>query len=472
MCLLNQMRKYAGLGWLCLCIVFITNVVKAQTTKVEKIEAYMTRAHELGLFKGNVLVADDGKVLYKAAMGFTDASEKTPLTTQYRFHIGSIAKEFDAVGLMMLKDQGKLSLDDKISKYLPQLPAWANTISIKNLLQYTSGIPDVKWKTVKSDADDMADLMQLTKLDFEPGSQYAYNNNNVFLRRRIIEKITGMPFNQFVQQKILQPCGMNNSLVDPDDTAPLMARAYDKEHHQDPLTVPISGWTAVTLDDFYKWAQVIDNFKLISQQSTRDILIPVGPDKQAGLGGGGVDDAGKLTNHVHDGTAYNYQALLVSDVPKGRTLILLTNNKNVSLYQFNTAIQAILDGQPYAQPAKSMLTSFQNKLDSLSGDQFIAFYNNLKKTNAGEYGFEDENTLNEIGYYLLGKNRMDDAIIVFEYNTKLFPNSWNVFDSLGEAYNNKGDKQKALLSYKKSVQLNPNSQTGKDIIKKLEQPGN
>lgn len=431
----------------------------------------MTRAHELGLFKGNILVADDGKVLYETAMGFTGASEKTPLTTQYRFHIGSIAKEFDAVALMMLKDQGKLSLDDKVSKYLPQLPAWANTITIKNLLQYTSGIPDVKWKTVKTDADDMADLMQLKKLDFEPGSSYAYNNNNVFLRRRIIEKITGITFNQFVEQKILASSGMNNSVVDPGDDVPLMARAYNKNHQQDPLTVPISGWTAVTLDDFYKWAQAIADFKLISPQSTKDILIPVAPGKQAGLGGGSMD-GDKLVSHIHDGTAYNYQALLVSDAPKGRTVILLTNSKNVSLYQFNTAIQAILDGQPYTQPAKSILISFQNKLDSLTADQFIAFYNDLKKTNAAEYGFDDENSLNEIGYYLLGKNRMTDAIIVFEYNTKLFPNSWNVFDSLGEAYADKGDKQKALLNYKKSVQLNPNSQSGKDIIKKLEQPGN
>ena len=183
-------------------------------------------------------------------------------------------------------------------------------------------------------------------------------------------------------------------------------------------------------------------------------------------------DGDKLISHSHDGTAYDYQALLVSDPPKGRTVILLTNNKNVSLYNFNTAIQAILDDQPYAKPAKSISISFQNKLDSLTGDQFIAFYNDLKKTHAEEYGFDDENTLNEIGYYFLGKNKMADAIIVFEYNTKLFPNSWNVFDSLGEAYADKGDKEKALLNYKKSVQLNPNSQSGKDIIKKLEQPGN
>ena len=97
---------------------------------------------------------------------------------------------------MMLKEQGKLTLDDKISKFLPELPAWANTINVKILLQYTSGLPDVKWSSVKNDGDDLKDLMQLKKLDFEPGSNYAYNNNNVFLQRRIIEKITAIKFIQ------------------------------------------------------------------------------------------------------------------------------------------------------------------------------------------------------------------------------------------------------------------------------------
>lgn len=424
------MKKQAGFILLFLCVVFFNNAVTAQSAKTEKIETYMKRVRELGLFKGNVLVADNGKVVYEAAMGFTDFTEKTLLSTKYRFHIGSIAKEFDAVALMMLKDEGKLSLDDKISKYLPELPAWANTISIRNLLQYTSGLPDVNWNTVKSDADNMANLMQLKKLDFEPGSNYFYNNNNVFLRRRIVEKITGMPFNRFVEQKILAPCGMTNSVIDPDDNTPLFARGYDKNHKPDPVNIPISGWTAVTLQDFYKWALAIADFKLITPQSTRDILIPAGPNSQSGLGGGTME-GNKLLTHTHDGTAYNHQALLTTDVLKGRTVILLTNSKNVSLYQFNGAIQAILDDKPYPKPAKSILITFQSKIDSLTGNQLIAFYNELKKTNFDEYGFDDENTLNDIGYYLLGKKRMTDAIIVFEYDTRLFPKSWNVYDSLG-----------------------------------------
>jgi CubicO group peptidase (beta-lactamase class C family) len=154
-------------------------------------------------------------VVYQSPIGKADASGKDMLTADYRFHIGSIAKEFNGVGIMLLKEERNLSLDDKVSKYLPELPAWANKISILNLLQYTSGLPNIKWETVKSDADIMNDLKKLDTLLFEPGTNYYYNNNNVFLQRRIIERITGMPFNAFVKQQLLIPANMNYSVVDP-----------------------------------------------------------------------------------------------------------------------------------------------------------------------------------------------------------------------------------------------------------------
>jgi CubicO group peptidase (beta-lactamase class C family) len=226
----------------------------AQQTKAANIDTLIQRANKLGLFNGNVLVADHGKIIYKAAIGYADARRTIKLTDQYRFHIGSIAKEFNAVGIMMLEEQGKLTLDDKVSKYLPQLPAWAGKISVINLLQYTSGLPDVKWKTVKDDAGNMADLMKIDSLDFEPGKKYAYNNNNVFLQRRIIEKITGQSFKQFVEDHELKATGMNTAIVDPDENDKLVAQSYNNDGKPDGLVYPISGWTAVTLDDFYAWA--------------------------------------------------------------------------------------------------------------------------------------------------------------------------------------------------------------------------
>lgn len=449
-----------------LSLLLVSGITSAQN-KTATIDSMLSRTNRLGLFKGNVLVVDNNKIVYKGALGFTDASQTSKLTTAYRFHIGSIAKEFNAVAIMMLKEQGKLSVDDKVSKYLTNLPAWANTIAIKNLLQYTSGLPDLKWKTVKNDADIWADMRKIEKLDFEPGTNYAYNNSNTFLQRRIIEKITGLTFNEFVIQKMLKPCGMSNSVIDPDDNAPLMAKSYNNNLQPSSLIYPITGWTAVTLNDFYRWEKALENFKLINPASTKEILTPFAPNKQCGLGGGSIE-GNKIIIHEHDGTSLNYQALLTANTTLGRTVILMTNNKQNNLYDVDRAIQAILDNKPYQQPKKAVLAAFNKQLDSLKGQQIISFYNNLKAKYAADYGFENESSLNEIGYSLKNSNRIDDAIIVFEYNTTLFPTSGNMFDSLGEAYYAKGDKEKALLNYKRSLQLDPTNTTAKAVITELE----
>jgi len=320
--------------------------LSAQNNNAALISKYLKDAQQTGLFNGNVLAVDHGKVVLKAAYGYADAAKQTHLNTNYRFHIGSVAKEFDAIGIMVLQEQGKLKLTDKVADYFPELPAWAQTVSIKNLLQYTSGLPEVKFKTVNSDADNWADLKQLQQLDFEPGTQYAYNNNNTFLRRQIISKITGMPFNEFVQGIVFKKAGITNGLVDPDESAPLMARSFNDSFVQDGLAVPISGWTALNLDDLYKWSESIVNFRLINASSTRQIITPFAPENQTGLGGGTMK-ANKVLTHVHDGSAMHYQALLSANTTKGRTIIILTNQRRNNVYDIADAIEAILEGKAY-----------------------------------------------------------------------------------------------------------------------------
>ena len=327
-----------------LLLLLITSIASAQN-KFATIDSLIKQKNKQGLFNGNVLVMENGKVLYKTAIGYADTTKQVKLTTAHRFHIGSIAKEFNAVSIMMLQEQGKLNINDKITKYLTGLPAWANTISIKNLLQYSSGIPNLNWKILKGDADALAAIKAIQKPDFEAGTQYAYNNSNTFLQRQIIEKVSGMKFNDFVAKKLLKPLGMNNSIVDPVDSTPLMAISYNNSFVRSPMVYPFTGWTAVTLDDFYKWEKGLENFKLISPASTQQILTPFEPQKQCGLGGGTMDN-GILVTHQHDGTAMNYQALLTTDVPKGRTVILMTNNKQNNLYDINSAIEAIMDNKP------------------------------------------------------------------------------------------------------------------------------
>lgn len=316
------------------------NYFYAQTNKIEtELDVLFQNAFQSKTFNGNVLVAKKGKIIYEKAFGKADASNNITLNKKYRFHIGSIAKEFNAVGIMMLKEQGKLKLDDSVSKFIPELPSWADKIKIIHLLQYTSGLPQIKWNEVNQDSDNMAFLLKTSSLEFQPGTQYDYNNNNVFLQRRIIEKITNMSFNAFVIKKILKPIGIKNAVVDPNEKEPLVAKSFNKEEKQDILKYNISGWTALNLKDFYKWSEAINSFKIINQQSTNELFEPFSKDNQTGLGGGTMEN-GKVTSHIHDGAAYNYQALLISN--PNLTIILMTNNKQNNLEELSNSIESII----------------------------------------------------------------------------------------------------------------------------------
>lgn len=317
-------------------------------SKANQIIRYLSLAHRSGLFNGNVLVAEKGEIVAEASVGWADAAKKDTLTPDYRFHIGSIAKEFDAVGIMMLQEEGKLNLADKVSKYFPNLPAWASNISIKNLLQYTSGLPEIKYATVHGDTDNWKDLKNLKKLDFEPGTRYAYNNNNTFLRRMIIEKITRRSYNDFVQHVILKKTGIKDGIVDPSASDLLIARSFDNNFKEDGLEVPISGWTCLTARGFYKWAECINRFRLISPASTKEILTPFGKGDQCGLGGG-IIVGDTVKEHIHDGQAMHYQALEYVENQNGinRVIIIMSNQRQGNVYKIAEAIYHILEGQPY-----------------------------------------------------------------------------------------------------------------------------
>ncbi|GAA4317211.1 hypothetical protein GCM10023149_14660 [Mucilaginibacter gynuensis] len=148
----------------------------------------MQLAHTRGIFNGNVLVSRNGKVIYEKSLGYADGSKANVLTSAYKFDIGSVSKEFNGAAILLLKQRGKLSLDDPISKFLPELPAWASTVKVKHLITYTSGIPGFEPTSAESDSLVWANLKGLKTLKFEPGTAYIYNHYNVYLQMRIVEK--------------------------------------------------------------------------------------------------------------------------------------------------------------------------------------------------------------------------------------------------------------------------------------------
>lgn len=451
-------------------IAFVFTNIKAQENQAKRLDVLMNDAHKNGVFNGNVLIIRNGKLIYQSSFGYTDASRKNKLSSEYRFNIGSIAKEFNAVGIMMLEEEGKLKLDDRVSKYLTDLPAWADKISIKNLLQYASGLPDINWKNIKSDADIWKDLKRVEQLKSEPGTVYSYNNANVFLQRRIIEKIANVSFAKFVEMKMLKPCKMKDSVVDPDlKSGENVAVSFNNDFIEDArqFSYAMTGWTSVTAADLYKWTRCVDDFRLVKPNSYKQILIPFLPGKQSGLGGG-IFENGAIREHTHHGSSFDFEALMTSEPRKNSAIILLTNNRNSRIFQVRDAIKAILNGESAKAPKRSFVPTLTKQIDNLTGEEIVALYNDLKTKTPDKFDFENEADLNQIGYSLFNKKRLDDAIKIFEINVRLFPASANAYDSLGEAFLAKGDKKNAAANYKKSFELNPQNLAAKEIIEKLE----
>lgn len=195
--------------FLFIILLLLSNSASAQSNSNARIDSLMKQYSQDGTFNGNVLVTKNNKVIYNQSFGFTDETKNEKLTADHRFNLGSITKEFSAVALMQLKEQGKLNLTDKVSKFLPELGRWANEVSISHLLNFTSGIPNVNWKKVKTDEDLFNGLMQVDSLNFKPGTEYYYNNNNIFLRQFIVNRITGLPFKVYAEKSIFRPCEMN-----------------------------------------------------------------------------------------------------------------------------------------------------------------------------------------------------------------------------------------------------------------------
>ena len=426
----------------------------------------MRRSHQLGVFNGVALVWRKGQVVQEMALGAVDGAGTRALTPDDRFNLGSIGKEFSAVAIMRLRDQGKLAVDDKIARFLPDLPAWGATVSIRNLLEYTSGLPDINWRTVKNDAGVRADLLRVAAPAFEPGTKFAYTYSNVILRQFIVEGVTGLPFREYVGRELYAPCGMSASVVDPGPGVARVAHAFNDDLEDDPVELPVSGIPFVTARDLLKWNQCLHGGKLIAAESLRLL----GHSFQPHNGGLGETrwDGQRLVWHKHDGQSRNFEAWMQSDLDRDVTIILLGNHKAQKLEDIAAAIAAILDGRPYRQPKRSVARYFQKQLDALPIGDFIALYGDTELTRAAELDFDRESGLNEMAYSLMARGRLTDAIQLFELNARRFPTSGNVHDSLGEAYLAGGDKARALASYRRALALDPSNENAADVVRRLE----
>jgi len=182
-----------------------------------------------------IAVGRDGEVAYAAAFGSADLDRGDAMSPDTVVDIGSVSKQFTATAIAMLAERGEVDLDAAVSAYLPGLPAWADIVSVRQLVHHTSGIPDyidllldagVEFSDPSTDADTFTVLAAAPELDFEPNTAYSYSNSNYFLLGQVVVAVTGMSLGDFLQAEVFDPLGMD-AVMDPVSRIPGKATSYE-----------------------------------------------------------------------------------------------------------------------------------------------------------------------------------------------------------------------------------------------------
>lgn len=455
--------------------------------KAKQMDQLLSKYSEYGQFNGSALVSEHGKVIFKKGYGFANMEWDIANQPNTKFRLGSISKQFTALLIVKLAEEGKLKLDVPITTYLPDYPkATGDKITIHNLLTHTSGIPNYTsapdfFKDKSRDPftpEEFVKTFSSLPLEFTPGEKFKYSNSGYFLLGYIIEKVSGKSYEQYLQETILTPLKMVNSGYDHGEII-LKNRAagYEKKgklirnaFYLD-MSIPYAaGSLYSTVEDLYLWDQALYTTKLLSEKSMELLFKPY---IKAGNGFYGYGwfleeepngDKAKLKVIEHGGGINGFNTV-ISRIPADKNLVVLLNNTGGTILdEMNQGIRAILYNQPLNQPKRSLAFELLDVFSEKGTAIGAATYKKLK--NDPTYGIKEED-INRVGYELLQNGKKKEAIEVFKINTETFPKSGNAYDSLAEAYLADGDKKMAVENYTKSVALDPSNENGKKILAEI-----
>lgn len=229
------------------------------------------------------LVANKGKIIYRKAFGLADLELNVPMNMEMVFELGSITKQITAVAIMQLVEQGKISLQDSVNKFIEDYPSQGYHITIENLLTHTSGIKDyVRIKSYDSTfyrrdftPTELINYFKNETMGFAPGTDFDYSNSGYILLGYIIEKVSGMTYENYIEKNIFKPAGMSNSFYG--NFAKIISnrpRGYSPATNGFRNANYISfdqyyaaGVLMSTVEDFFKYYQALDSYKLINKES-------------------------------------------------------------------------------------------------------------------------------------------------------------------------------------------------------------
>ena len=429
----------------------------------------------------SIALIRDRTTYWVHSFGVRDAKSGQPVTEETIFEAASLSKPVFAYGVLKLVDQGKLDLDTPLTKYLspPYIEGddRLEKITARYVLSHRTGFPN--WR---------GDGNALT-IRFTPGERFSYSGEGFVYLQRVVEKVTGRALNDYMAEAVFVPLRMkSSSYVWRDDYDRRTATGHDADGQTREKFRPKEANAAASLHttaaDYALFVDAVMKGTGLKPKTVREMETPqIAVDPECtnctdrapkelsrnvfwGLGWGLQETKqGESLWHCGDNGAFK---CFVVFYPKRKIgMVLFTNSENgLSIAQ---AVEAEALGGD--QPAFTWI-----KYDSYDSEA-VRFARAVRENGAGpaidEFrpallrGDISEGFINSTGYRLMGQDKFADAIRIFQLNVALYPRSWNVYDSLGEAYMNQGDKELAIQNYEKSLELNPQNTKGAATLQKL-----
>jgi len=248
--------------------------------RVRAIDAMLQRYLKPGVPGAVVLVTDHGKPLFRKAYGLAKVSENVALDPGMSLRVGSITKQFTAAAIMLLAEQGKLAVSDKVGQYLPAFAGADSPVTIEHLLTHTSGIRNytelphfVERMNSDVSVEDGIAFFKDAKPEFAQGDRFAYSNSNYFLLGAIIERVSGMPYADFMASKVFEPLQLTHTRIET-GAAPADVIGYTQERRKVTVSPDYSmrwpyaaGALRTSVDDLALWDQAIVHGKLLKPES-------------------------------------------------------------------------------------------------------------------------------------------------------------------------------------------------------------
>ena len=455
---------------------------------IKRINNYLLELEKVG-FNGSVLVDLNGDVISKG-FGFSDKEQQLKNSPNTIFDIGSITKQFTAAAILKLEMQGKLSTEDKISKYSDSVPVDKEMITIHDLLRHQSGlISNVGKDYEKIGKEEFLNKVLSSKLRFNVGTSFSYSNTGYSLLAMIIEKVSGQSYETYLYENLWEPADMQTTgYTRPAFDRDLIAVGYyrDGKEWGKPIdmewdqTAPYwhllgNGGILSTTGDLYKWHTALNTGGVLSKEAIHKYYHPKlrAEETEASYYGYGWDvfQTNRGTTRLwHNGGNNIVYADFRRFIDEGVTLVMLTNQSHPNFDDLNEEISQIIFNPGY----DPVIPGADNETNRNFTNFIIRTLQDsgLEKAREAYQGRNESQDLIEFimrseGLDHLYNGKPDMAMQILLMNVFVHPKTAKALQSLAEGYMVTGNKELALKFFKESLSLNPDNPFANDMIKEL-----